>query len=110
MAANLTHIFCVVDRLFKKATADCSRRIQRRIGQQIFESDRPGFKLGHLVILDGVSHFYRTAADLAIFKVGLSLHGGVEHHRYPFRAVWAREEILHSTEDKGLADLVCSPI
>ena len=37
------------------------------------------------------------AANLAVFNIDLAFHRGVQHHRYLCPAIWAREEILHST-------------
>jgi hypothetical protein len=70
--------------------------------------DRPSFELADLVVLDGVSYFNWPAADFAVFYVGLPLNRGVQHHRNPFRAVGAREDVLHSAHDKGLDCILAS--
>src|ERR1039457_3229139 len=83
--------------------------VLRAYGEKLVGLDyllnRSGFKVAHRVILYRVAHVDRMAANLAIFHIDLALHRGVQHHRYLLPATCAREEVLHSAQDKRFAGL-----
>ena len=83
--------------------------VLRAYGEKLVGLDyllnRSGFKVAHRVILYRVAHLDRMAANLAIFHIDLAFHRGVQHHRYLLPATWAREEVLHSAQDKRFAGL-----
>ena len=52
-------------------------------------------KFDDVLAMDDVPNLDRTAADFAVFGVGLAANGHVENHRYLFAAIWASKEVFH---------------
>ena len=68
-------------------------RGMRNPRQRLFEA--LGVESGEFVVFDRITDLYRTAANFAIFDIGLIRNGKIQNHRDFFAAVRAHESMFH---------------